>query len=428
MSINHDNDIVKSHTRTAQGGMKGFGQRLTDAAVNLFENPWTAALIAGLIYLLVSVKKGTISHPTEVAYYNYLADAFLHGQTWLRIIPPTTYDLSLFQDHYYLYWGPFPAFLLMPFVAIFGVKLNDVLYTLIIAAINIGLFAQLLRAANQTGFLKNTKIQRAILVFFLAFGTVHFPLAPFGKVWMTGQLVSLTCVLLAYLAAFLIDGGLAWLFTGLALACALLTRTQMVFCGIFPFFYLLFKQKPWKSVSVVRYLAAGAGPLVIAIVIMFLYNQTRFGNGFDSGMNYQLIGDVFKDNFYRYGMFNIRYVPTNIYYEYIFYPIPFTSESLMGGSLFLLSPLFFGIFSGIIQAKLKWSVWALLASIFVTNLPIILLNGTGWVFFGPRYTLDFTVPLLILTALGIENWKTITSSILAVVSALQYLYGVSYLQ
>jgi len=75
----------------------------------------------------------------------------------------------------------------------------------------------------------------------------------------------------------------------------------------------------------------------------------------------------------------------------------------MGGSLFLLSPLFLGSFAALYKPSQKVSVITLLASILITNIPILLLMGTGWVQFGPRYTLDFTVPLLLLTALGIEN-------------------------
>ncbi len=211
-----------------------FFRRLALAAINLFESPWGAGLIAGFVYLAVSVQTGKLFHQSDFPYYNYLVDAFLHGQTWLRILPPSVHDLSFFNSRYYLYWVPFPVIVLMPFVAIFGVQLNDVVFTLLIAALNVGLVAQLLRAACKVEFLHLSKTQRAILVFFFAFGTVHLTLAPFGKVWMTGQLIGFACVLLAYWAAFSLRGGKAWFFTGLALAGAMLSRSQMVFTGIFP--------------------------------------------------------------------------------------------------------------------------------------------------------------------------------------------------
>lgn len=400
-----------------------FIQRLALAAINLLESPWGAALFAGLVYLVVSAFSGSLFKTTDFAYYNYLADAFQHGQTWLRIIPPSTHDLVFFAGKYYLYWAPFPAFLLMPFVAIFGVQLNDVLYTALIATLNVGLIAQLLRAACQAGFLHLSKTQRALLVFFFAFGTVHFTLAPLGRVWATGQLIGFTCTILAYWAAFSLRGGKAWFFTGLALACAMLTRSQMVFTGIFPAVYLLCQEKPWNWGRVIRNLALAALPLVLALAFYLGYNQIRFGSPFDVGINYHNMAEFFRDNFEKYGYFNLHYIPINIYYQYIFYPFPLRAETFMGGSLFLLSPVFFGAFAAFRKPRQSWSVWVLLVSILITNIPIILLMGTGYITFGPRYTLDFTVPLLLLTALGIEKWKPSTLSLLALVSVVQYFIG-----
>lgn len=401
-----------------------FFQRLALAAINLFESPWGAGLIAGFVYLAVSVQTGKLFHQSDFPYYNYLVDAFLHGQTWLRILPPSVHDLSFFNNRYYLYWVPFPVIVLMPFVAIFGVQLNDVVFTLLIAALNVGLVAQLLRAACKVEFLHLSKTQRAILVFFFAFGTVHLTLAPFGRVWMTGQLIGFACVLLAYLATFSLRGAKAWFFTGLALACAMLTRNQMVFTGIFPLVYLLYQEKPWNWRRVLRDLSLAAAPLLTAGVLYLVYNQVRFGSPFDVGLAYHNMDDMFRADYQRYGLFNLHYAPINLYYHYIFYPLPIRQETAMGGSLFLLSPLFFGAFAAFWKPSNKWYVWALLASILVTYIPIVLLMGTGWVQFGPRYTLDFTVPLLLLTGLGIEKWKPILPILLMILSVIQYFMGV----
>ena len=403
--------------------LSDFIHRMAFAAINLWESPWGAAVISGLVFLLISGNTGMLFSQSPFAYYNYLADAFLHKQTWLRILPPSTHDLVFFGSKYYLYWSPFPAILLMPFVLIFGVQLSDVFYTLLVAILNVGLVAQLLRAVCQVDFLHLSKTQRAILVFFFALGTVHFTLAPFGKVWMTGQLIGFTCTLLAYLAAFSFQGGKAWFFTGLALAGAMLTRNQMVFTGIFPAVFLLFQEKPWKWRQVIRNLAWAALPLFVALAFYLTYNQVRFGNPFDVGIAYHNGEEFFRPDYERYGFFNLHYISRNLYYQYFFYPFPIRKESLMGGSLFLLSPLFFAAFSAFRKPRNKMFVWALLVSILITNIPIMLCMGTGWMQFGPRYTLDFTVPLLLLTALGIEKWKPIIPFALAIASFLQYFYG-----
>lgn len=397
-----------------------FVYRLASAAINLGENPWGAFLIALLVYMTISAYFGNLFKQSMYPYYNYLADAFLHNQTWLRVLPSSIHDLSIINGKYFLYWAPFPAVLLMPFVAIFGLQFNDVLYTIFIAALNVGLVGLLLRVACRVGFLHLSKIQRAIMVFFFAFGTVHLTLAPFGQVWMTGQLVGFTCVLLAYLAAFSFRGTKAWFFTGLALACAMLTRNQLIFTGIFPLVYMLNREKPkdWQK-GLSNFLLA-ALPIVIAGMLYLLYNQVRFGNPFDTGVAYHIMETFFTADFQRYGLFNFHYIPINLYYQFIFYPLPIRQETAMGGSLFLLSPLFFGVFAAFWKPRSKPYVWALLASILVTYIPIVLLMGTGWAQFGPRYTLDFTVPLLLLTALGIEKWKTTIPFILMSLSIIQF--------
>jgi hypothetical protein len=393
------------------------------AAIHLWESPWGSLLVAGAIYFTISAYSGRLFTPSIYAYYNYLADALLHGQFWLHLIPPSTHDLVYFGSRYYIYWSPFPAFVLLPFIALFGIQFNDVVFTAIVASLNVGLIAQLLRIACKREFLRLTKTQRGIMVLFFALGTVHLTLASYGRVWQTGQLIGFTCTILAYLASFSLKGSKAWLFTGMALSAAMLTRNHLVFTGFFPAVYLLFQEKPWHWGRVIRNLGLAALPLVAGLAFLLYYNQARFGSPFDNGLAYHQMADFFRIDYEHYGFFNIHYVPLNFYYQYIFYPLPLRVESQMGGSLFLLSPLFFGILAAFWKPSCRWAVWALLLSIIITNIPILLVMGTGWVQYGPRYTLDFTVPLLLLTALGIERWKNSLAIGLTLAGIIQYFIG-----
>ncbi len=402
---------------------KLFLKRLKLAFITLFESPWKASLTAGLIFITVSLVTGKIFQQSDYPYFNYLADAFLHGQTWLRRIPPLTKDLSFFNGRYYLYWGPFPAIMLIPFVAVFGVQFNDVLFTIMIGMLNVGLVAYLLRVTCRVGLLRLTETQRAILSFFFALGTVHFTLPPFGKVWMTASLIGFTCTLLAYLAVFTLKGYKAWFYTGLALSGAMLTRSNLVFTGLFPLIYLLYQQKPLNK-RVIFNIFLGGLPLILSLGSFLFYNHIRFGSPFDIGVNYNVMHNFYQADFKRYGVFNFHYMPVNIYYQYVFYPFPIRQESLMGGSLFLLSPLFFSSFFALWKPRNKLYIAGLCMSILITNIPIILIIGTGWTQFGPRYTLDFTVPLLLLTGLGVEKWNSRILFILAVISIFHYLIGV----
>jgi hypothetical protein len=400
-----------------------FGRNLLQAFLNIWESPISAAFFASIFYLGVSAYSQKLSGPSPVDYFNYLADAFLHGQFNLRLQPPASLDLSVYQGKTFLNWEPFPAILLMPWVLLFGVNLNDVLYTALLAGISIGLFAFLLQKAVKQEFLHLSKNQRALLVIFLCLGTVLVTMASKGKVWQTAQIIAFCFTLLVYLAVFTFEGKLAWFLTGLLLTCATLSRATTLFVGIFPFSLLVLKEKNLGVKKILFHSLIALFPLVLGFAFFCYYNWVRFGNILETGMSYHQMADVFVSDYQKFGASNIHYFWRNLYYEYLFYPLPMRDESTMGGSLFLLSPLFFAIFPAIYKGKPRWGVWALLISVFLTNLPIMFHMSTGWVTFGPRYTLDFTVPLLLLTAIGMEEWDNWISIILALLSIGQYLIG-----
>ena len=61
----------------------------------------------------------------------YLADAFLHGHTWIALsaVPPGSIgvnDVILDGDVFYVPFGPFPAIFFMPLVAVIGPVTADI--------------------------------------------------------------------------------------------------------------------------------------------------------------------------------------------------------------------------------------------------------------------------------------------------------------
>jgi hypothetical protein len=356
-------------------------------------------------------------------YFNYLADAFLHGQLYLRFIPKDTLDLVYYNNHYFLYWPPFPAILLMPFVKLFGVGISDIFITLVIAAINVGLTASILRTQEFQNIAPLDPFKIIFISLFFAFGTVHLFIVFRGEAWYTSQLVAYLCAALAYYWALIIRGRMAFLLVGISIACAMLTRLHLLALGLWVG-YLLFtkyKDRSWKwllSASLI-----GIFPVLLGLGLYMLYNYARFGHPFEVGITYHLMNKFFKEVYNTYGSFNLHYVAINFYYQYIYYPFPLSEVSLMGGSLFLLSPLFFGVFFAFRKPVWRHALM-LTITILVTSVPIFLLMGTGWPQFGPRYTLDFTLPLLLLTAMGIQKWSNILIYILSLVSIIHYFVGV----
>ena len=386
------------------------------------ENPLFAFIFAFLTYFLLSIAGGQPLRVRDTAYFNYLADAFLHGQLYLRVLPPATHDLSYFQGHYYLYWPPMPAMILMPFIAEFGVHFSDVFFNVVLASLNIAMLAALFRAVDREGLISIPAEYRAMLLVFFTLGTVHLILALFGKVWFTAQLLGFLFVGLAYLAAIELKGLQSFLIAGILIACATFTRNHLVFTGIWPAYYLLAKN--WNDRPRLYFsAAAGLIPLLLMGALFLDYNLLRFHSPFELGIRYHFMDPVFVADYHKYGAFNLHYLPINFYYQYIYYPYPYSEETLMGGSLFLLSPVFFYAFVGMIRGYRNPNIWMWTLSVIATSIPILLLMGTGWKQFGPRYTLDFTVPLLLLTASGVQKTSRLLLSGLISISVLQYILG-----
>jgi len=391
----------------------------------LWERPGSVLILAGVIYVLFSLVAGVPWRVSYNPYHGYLADAFLHGQFNLRLIPPETLDLSLYQGKYFLYWGPMPAIMFMPLVAIFGVNVSDVLFSLVIGTLNCALFAVMLRAAVKRGLIDLSPALRGALVLFFTLGTAQTPLPAVGRHWEISSLVTVFFSLLAFIAALSFEDRRAFFWTGCALGAVLLTRISAIFVGIFLAWYLLRYFRSRGTAYLVQASIIGLLPFLLAGGMQAAYNLLRFGDVTNFGLIYQLSGPAFPGNVEKYGFFNLHYVPINLYYMFILYPIsfkPFMVDA-WGGSMFLLSPLFFAAIYALWSERKQAVTWVLLASILIGMIPSLVNIAPGTVQFGPRYTLDYVIPVLLLTAMGMRRWPALLLGLLIGISVLHYLLG-----
>ena len=113
----------------------------------------------------------------------------------------------------------------------------------------------------------------------------------------------------------------------------------------------------------------------------------------------------FRPLYEKYGFVNLVYLPTNLYYHFIYFPMPWSNDSYMGGSLFLMTPVYFAAFFGLWKGRHETATWMALVTFVAGYLPYAFWFSTGWGQVGPRYLLDLSVPLLLLTARGIKGWS-----------------------
>ncbi len=318
----------------------------------------------------------------------YLADAFLHGRTWLDFRPGAN-DVIIVGDRFYVPFAPFPAVALMPVVAVLGAVTTDQVESGInaaLAAAGVGLCWMLL------GRLRVARLRdRLALTVLFGFSTQILWITTRGGVWHSGQLIATILTLLCLIEIW--GSQRAW-WIGFLAGAAFLTRAPLAFA--IPFYALLLdrpstmrRSLPWRSWA---RLAIGVLP---SLVFFFLYNQVRFGTPLESGYALATLPGWLEVQ-RQQGLFALAHVSTNLDYLFVHLPrlipdFPFFKPDGLGLSVFITSP-------GLLYAvRADWRdrrAWLLLAAAIAVLIPTLLYYGGGWLQYGFRYFLD-SVPFVL---------------------------------
>ena len=366
-----------------------FGARPTELNRTSFCRPFVAAvlMIVGFFVFWAS------NHAFDAGRgdFFYLADAFLHGRTWLTTaLGP--YDNVVIGDRVYVPFGPFPAFVLLPIVALFGPGQADHWQPVInaaLAAIDLGLCWWM---AARLGV--RSLVDRVWLVVLFGFSTQIWWVTTRGGVWHTGHLIATGLTLMALIELF---GRRRPLIVGLLGGAAFLTRAPVLLA--MPIYALMLG-------SVDRAVAAGRSavnrwrPMLIdwlVLVVGFVpfglfdlwYNVVRFGSPLESGYSLASLPDwlvALRDQ----GLFSISHLGMNIDYMFLHTPtvinqFPFFKPDGLGMSILITSP---GLLWAIRANWLSRRSWLLLAALVLTLTPNLLYYGGGWLQYGYRYALD----------------------------------------
>lgn len=276
-------------------------------------------------------------------------------------------DIVERSQRYYVSFPPFPAVLLMPWVALFGHRTNDVLFTVLLAGLVPALLFLLLRRlpAHLAGSLLSATRRASAaspaeepaqpdspppfdlgaslwLTGLLAFGSVFFFSAVQGQVWFTAHIVSLV---LCALYLYALYAPLQPLLAGLCLSGMFLCRPQMA--ALLPLFVIevLRRHHPrsryprrlaevWailRGTPLAEATAATAAPgslpplrrgspwpallafAAVSVPIAALglwHNYLRFGRALEFGHSY--LTTMQADNIQRFGLINYQYLSRNL--------------------------------------------------------------------------------------------------------------------
>jgi hypothetical protein len=324
--------------------------RLTNYALCLARSATLRVFLLALLAYGFSAQ--VWAHAVSLApHYVYLAYSLLHRHVDLIQLPPTTYDLLQRNGQWFVAGSPMPSILMLPFVAIFGFGFSDVLFSVVVGAIDValvyallGIFVGHLNTTENSVIARRPKADEAIstprpeialrptgarndaanlvvsesarrwITLLFALGTPFWYLASLGTYWFTAHVVVVLFTLLATREALTRQ---RWFLVGLWLACAGFARPTALFLA--PFFLIIIgypllvtrysSRGAWR---VMRNVALFGAALAIGIGAHFAYNYARFKSFTDFGYAYVAGADNITSVYARYGGFNPQFVPCNL--------------------------------------------------------------------------------------------------------------------
>ncbi len=373
-----------------------------------------------LVALMVSsVKLGInpFGH-SDSNHFVYQAQSLLHGH--FDIPHFTKSDIIRVNSKFYIVYPPFPAIVMMPLVAIFGLGFSDIFFTQVCSAINIVLLFWVLETLRLSGRSRRTFQQNFALCIFFFFGTINFYLSLGGTMWFTAHIVAATCTLCFMLFAFRRRYALA----SLCLGCAFLTRAPAV-VGVLLLCYLLLEERagaatlrgvlkgvrglPWRKVSL------ALAPLAGAFLFFLLRDTLAFGSPLQTGYPL-LVQQIYPE--VHYGVVGPHYIWPDFVANFLSFPsfvfrdafdISPQVDLLNGGiglSVFATTPVFLFLFftRNRQPSALRKVLWIVVGLVIAATL---IYHAAGWYQFGSRYLFEgYPYAFLLLALSEIEmDWR-----------------------
>jgi hypothetical protein len=442
-----------------------------------------AALLAGwrgplLIYLAfagayLGASSGRLPQHSPYNHYVYLAEGWLHGRLALAGGPPNENDWAKVDvlklkdgrelrgiygsrvggpvDRFYPLRGrpetipeneiasrsairyvsfpPFPAVLMAPFVAIWGLRFNDVLFTAFWAALNPMLLFLLLGDLRRRGLSRRSVADDLWLTAMFGVGSVYYYCSVVGQVWFTALVVAVT-LSIGYVWASLDAGrpALAGLLFGLGVA----TRPPW---AVFPLFIweavrvsggwsALRTRAGWRALT--PRLLRFAAPAAAVGATLCLHNYARFQNPFEFG--HKFLNVQWQERIMRFGLFNYHFLSRNLAAALVLLPRvmakwPYVRISQHGMSLLVTSPNLVYTVLPQERSPLTKPLWITIAFVAI---PSLLYQNSGYIQFGYRFSLDYMIYFMILLAIGNRPLTRLFKGLVVVAFAINLFLAITF--
>jgi len=393
--------------------------------------------------------------PTADAHFVSLAHSYLHGQLsvmtdGLADRPPGKNDWAFYNGRWYVVFPPLPALLIMPAVALWQTRVWDALFWAIFAGVGPACVYVLLRQLRERALSKRTAFEDLVLTALFAFGSVYYYVSVQGEVWFAAHVVA--CPLIALYALFSLRAERP-LAAGLALALAGQTRATTYFLA--PLFViealaaarkaprasqaepphadeLSVWQRVWlflRDVELPRALPRllwFALPIAVGIGLTCWLNWRRFGDPFEVGYRYLQIR--WTGRIERWGLFHYHFFAKNLAVflaalPWLMHEAPFVRISRHGLALWVTTPHYLSV-----PWPKRVSVHSVAFAVSAGCVALLDLcyQNSGWVQFGYRFSLDYSVLLTALLALGGRRFGPVFYGLLAYAIAVNAFGAVTF--
>lgn len=323
--------------------------------------------------------------------YSLQAARWLHGH--LDLGQNYTYlELAEYGGKYFVSFPPFPSFVMLPFVVLFGSSTPDGW---------IALFVSLIGAAYVMKLFVHFGSTEEKAVFWTLFVTVASNMLFVcinGWVWFIAQNMCFTLTIMAFYYAVCGKGGLSLAFWACSVGCR---PFQIIYIVIIAYFLLQHINQERKDIPLCRAILKKwywiAAPCIIAAIYMIL-NFARFGSILEFGHTYL---PEFQEA--PLGQFHPNYIQENLPKLFALPPVEkgiVQFPKFNGFAFFIVSPIYISYAVIWIRAlikkqadKIHWIVPLLIAVHFL----ILTAHKTmGGFHFGNRYTND-ALPVIMLS-------------------------------
>lgn len=388
----------------------------------LWRSPTLRLLIAFVI--IYSLTAGVSLRRHSLApHFVYLAQSFLRGHLNLVQVPNPPYDLTHYAGRWYVSFPPLPSLLMLPLVALWGLAVSDIAFSVVLGAVNVALFHRVL---GHLGY--EDERSRIWLCVLLGLGTPLWYCAAFGTVWYTAHVAAVTCICL-YLIEVL--GRNRPLLAGLWLGLGFLARPPVLFA--FPLALTVAMGKRRGLQPLVRFallLGLGAAP---ALAGQAGYNWARFGHPLEFGYRWMDSPGALLERQATWGQFSLHFLPENLYTllirppRILWAPLRVRPDPWGMGLLLTTPALLMLLPTPHRRNERRPLCVGLWLSILLVSIPSLLYFNTGSYQFGYRFALDWLPLALTLLPLmrrgAIPGW----GRGLIGVSAAMHLWGVLWM-